>query len=118
MIDCLTGWQGVDCFDYSKSMNWLVTGGLDHLVRVWSPYVTSKAVAILHGHHMSVQGVKFYEALDQLFSYSRDCVSHTQTVQIVAYSTRFVTSQISLVTSRYEASVWYQNSVHLVILAV
>ena len=67
--------QGVECFDYKKSLNVMVTGSTDHLVRIWNPYVTSKPVAILSGHHMSIVDVKLHEGLNQIFSFSRDAVS-------------------------------------------
>lgn len=66
--------QGVDCCDYNKNLNVLVTGGSDHLVRLWNPYVTSRPIAILQGHSMSIVDVKIHEALGQLLSYSRDTV--------------------------------------------
>ena len=67
--------QGVECFDYDRNVNLLVTGSADHLVRLWSPYVTSKPVAILDGHSMSIVDVVIHQRLQQVFSYSRDTVS-------------------------------------------
>ncbi|XP_053308771.1 WD repeat-containing protein on Y chromosome-like [Spea bombifrons] len=66
--------KGVRCFDYSKSMNLLVTGGLDHKVRLWNQYVPSRPVAVLSEHTMAVLDVVIYEPLRQIFSYSKDSV--------------------------------------------
>ena len=67
--------QGVECFDYNKKLNTLVTGSLDHTIKLWNPYVTSKPVALLQGHATGVIGVKVHEGLMQVFSYSKDAVS-------------------------------------------
>ena len=31
--------QGVNCFDYNPQMNIIATGDVDHMVRLWNPYV-------------------------------------------------------------------------------
>ena len=64
----------MECFDYSKSLNVLVTGSLDHLVRVWNPYVVAKPIIILHGHHTGICDVAVNEAYGQIISYSKDVV--------------------------------------------
>ncbi|XP_066560708.1 cilia- and flagella-associated protein 337 [Amia ocellicauda] len=66
--------KGVTCFDFCKSLNLLVTGGMDHRVRLWNQYVTSRPVAVLEGHYMTVLDVAIYEPLGQIFSYSKDAV--------------------------------------------
>ncbi|XP_052783274.1 WD repeat-containing protein on Y chromosome-like isoform X3 [Mya arenaria] len=66
--------KGVECFDFSKKLNILVTGSLDHCIRLWNPYVTSKPMAILEGHGTGVIGVKIHEGLLQVFSYSKEAV--------------------------------------------
>ncbi|KAK3091715.1 hypothetical protein FSP39_022107 [Pinctada imbricata] len=66
--------KGIESFDYNKNLNILVTGSLDHLVRIWNPYVTNKAMAILEGHATGVIGVIIHEGLIQVFSYSKDAV--------------------------------------------
>lgn len=75
--------QGVECFDFSKKLNILVTGSLDHCIRLWNPYVTSKPMAVLEGHSTGVIGVKIHEGLMQVFSYSKDAVSLYSTIKIV-----------------------------------
>ncbi|KAM4663576.1 cilia- and flagella-associated protein 337-like [Discoglossus pictus] len=66
--------KGVQCFDYCKSLNLLVTGGLDHKVRLWNQYVPSRPIAVLPEHNMAVLDVLIYEPLKQIFSYSKDSV--------------------------------------------
>ncbi|XP_028675795.2 WD repeat-containing protein on Y chromosome [Erpetoichthys calabaricus] len=66
--------KGVTCFDFSKPLNLLVTGGMDHMVRLWNQYVTSGPVAILQGHCVTLLDVAIYEPLSQIFSYSKDAV--------------------------------------------
>ncbi|XP_063312164.1 WD repeat-containing protein on Y chromosome-like [Pelobates fuscus] len=66
--------KGVRCFDYSKTMNLLVTGGLDHKVRLWNQYVPSRPIAVLPEHTMAILDVAIYEPLRQIFSYSKDSV--------------------------------------------
>ncbi|XP_064423730.1 WD repeat-containing protein 49-like [Latimeria chalumnae] len=66
--------KGVTCFDFNKSLNLLVTGGVDHTVRLWNQYVTSRPTALLHGHCLTVLDVAINEPLGQIFSYSKDSV--------------------------------------------
>ncbi|XP_013420475.1 WD repeat-containing protein on Y chromosome isoform X3 [Lingula anatina] len=66
--------KGAECFDHNKTLNILVTGSADHVLRVWNPYVVSKPVAILQGHATGVIDVVIHEELVQFFSYSRDAV--------------------------------------------
>ncbi|KAM8945715.1 LOW QUALITY PROTEIN: cilia- and flagella-associated protein 337-like [Pelodytes ibericus] len=66
--------KGVRCFDYCKNLNLLVTGGLDHKVRLWNQYVPIKAIAVLPEHTMAILDVVIYEPLKQIISYSKDSV--------------------------------------------
>ncbi|XP_041364011.1 WD repeat-containing protein on Y chromosome-like isoform X2 [Gigantopelta aegis] len=66
--------KGVECFDHNKNLNILVTGSLDHYIRMWNPYVTSKPIAFLIGHSTGVIGVAIHEGFRQIFSYSKDAV--------------------------------------------
>nr|XP_022317228.1 WD repeat-containing protein on Y chromosome-like isoform X7 [Crassostrea virginica] len=66
--------KGIESFDHNKNLNILVTGSLDHMVRIWNPYVPSKPMAVLQGHATGVIGVKIHEGLVQVFSYSKDAV--------------------------------------------
>lgn len=65
----------MNCFDLNKSLNLLVTGTPDHMVRLWNPYVCHKPMALLEGHYSAVIDVAIYEILEQVFSYSADAVS-------------------------------------------
>ncbi|CAH1274614.1 EFCAB8 [Branchiostoma lanceolatum] len=66
--------KGVECFDYNKHMNIIVTGSSDHRVRLWNPYVTSKPITVLSGHHTTLIDVKLFEPMNQVFSYSKDAM--------------------------------------------
>ncbi|XP_076809582.1 cilia- and flagella-associated protein 337-like isoform X1 [Clavelina lepadiformis] len=66
--------KGVECFDYSKSLNILVTGSLDHLVRVWNPYVVARPIVILQGHSTGICDVVINEAYSQIVTYSKNVV--------------------------------------------
>lgn len=72
--------QGVLCFDYCHSLEVLVTGSIDHLVRLWNPYVTSKPMAILKAHSTAVLDVCVASRCGLVFSYSHDGVSHSYLV--------------------------------------
>lgn len=75
--------QGVECFDYSHTLNVICTGGVDHAVRLWNPYVTVKPVAIMKGHQSSIIDLAIYEALEQVFSYDKDGVRNTKRIFII-----------------------------------
>ncbi|XP_077316835.1 cilia- and flagella-associated protein 337-like isoform X3 [Lithobates pipiens] len=66
--------KGVQCFDFCKAMNLLVTGGLDHQVRLWNQYVPGHPTAVFSEHTMPILDVVVYEPLKQIFSYSKDSV--------------------------------------------
>ena len=64
----------MECFDYSCNLNVICTGGVDHAVRLWNPYVTAKPVAIMKGHQASIIDLVIHEALEQVFGYDKDGV--------------------------------------------
>ncbi|XP_026171024.1 WD repeat-containing protein on Y chromosome isoform X2 [Mastacembelus armatus] len=64
--------EGVKCFDYSASLQLMVTGGRDQVVRLWTRYVTTRPVATLLGHRTTILDVAIYHPVGQIFSYSRD----------------------------------------------
>ncbi|XP_039256207.2 cilia- and flagella-associated protein 337-like isoform X1 [Styela clava] len=66
--------KGVECFDYSKSLNVLVTGSLDHFVRIWNPYVEAKPICLLQGHSTGICDVVINRSYAQIISYSKDAV--------------------------------------------
>ncbi|CAF3733415.1 unnamed protein product [Rotaria sordida] len=67
-------YKGCECFDYSKALNILITGGADYLARIWNPYVTQKNIAILEGHHAPVIDIKINERLVQCYTFSQDAM--------------------------------------------
>ncbi|CAF4611135.1 unnamed protein product [Rotaria sp. Silwood1] len=67
-------YKGCECFDYSKALNILITGGADYLARIWNPYVTQKNITILEGHHAAVIDVKINERLAQCYTFSQDAM--------------------------------------------
>lgn len=71
--------QGAKCFDYNESLQLMVTGGCDRAVRLWTRFVTTHPVAALLGHSTAVLDVAIYQPAGQIFSYSRDAVSHKVT---------------------------------------
>lgn len=79
-VKCLVAFsnsfQGVKCFDYCKSLNLLVTGGLDHVVQLWNQYVTDWPVATFQGHSTTVLSTVIHESQGHVFSYSKDSVCH------------------------------------------
>ncbi|XP_074662765.1 cilia- and flagella-associated protein 337-like [Tubulanus polymorphus] len=64
--------KGILCFDYSKITNIIVTGGVDHLVRLWNPYVTSKAIVVFKGHAKAVTHVMINNVREQVISIAKD----------------------------------------------
>ncbi|XP_031750588.1 WD repeat-containing protein on Y chromosome isoform X2 [Xenopus tropicalis] len=66
--------KGVQCFDYCRALNLLVTGGFDHKVRLWNQYVTCRPIAVLPEHSMAILDVMIYQPLGQIFSFSKDSV--------------------------------------------
>ncbi|XP_073670873.1 cilia- and flagella-associated protein 337 [Paramisgurnus dabryanus] len=66
--------EGVMCFDFSCSLNLLVTAGVDAAVRLWNRYVTSQPTAVLRSHQTTVVDVVIHQAMSKIFSYSRDSV--------------------------------------------
>lgn len=60
--------KGVLTFDYSQSLNIIVTGGMDYMLRVWNPYVNNKAIVLLKGHTKPVTHVIINDDRNQVIS--------------------------------------------------
>ena len=60
--------KGVLSFDYSYSLNIIVTGGMDYMLRVWNPYVNNKAIVLLKGHTKPVNHVILNDTRNQVIS--------------------------------------------------
>lgn len=71
------GVQGVSCFAYSHNLEVLATGGLDHMVRLWTPFSPQQPVAYLSHHTAGIVGVVIAEQPQHLFSLAQDLVSST-----------------------------------------
>lgn len=75
-LGLFVSFQGAKCFDYNASLQLMVTGGCDRAVRLWTRFVTTRPVTTLLGHRTTVLDVAIYQPAGQIFSYSRDAVSH------------------------------------------
>ncbi|XP_060578286.1 WD repeat-containing protein on Y chromosome-like isoform X2 [Ruditapes philippinarum] len=60
--------KGVLSFDYSHSLNIIVTGGMDYMLRVWNPYVNNKCIVLLKGHTKPVNHVVINGTRHQVIS--------------------------------------------------
>ena len=68
--------QGVMCFSYSHSLDLIATGSIDHMVRLWNPYVPTKAVGVLAGHSTTVLDTLIHREKGLVYSLSQDLVSY------------------------------------------
>ncbi|XP_038067567.1 WD repeat-containing protein on Y chromosome-like isoform X2 [Patiria miniata] len=66
--------KGVECFDFNKTLNVIATGGIDHNVLLWNPFVQDRPTACLKGHMMSVVGVAINEITAHVYTYAKDGV--------------------------------------------
>ncbi|KAJ1510084.1 WD repeat-containing protein 49, partial [Coelomomyces lativittatus] len=66
--------KGIRCFDYCKRPSFLVTGGRDRVVRLWNPYVLSRAAGSLYGHNATVTEVLINQSDGHIVSLSEDKV--------------------------------------------
>ncbi|PFX29987.1 WD repeat-containing protein on Y chromosome [Stylophora pistillata] len=67
--------KGITSFDYCKEWNVIVTGGLDHYVRLWNPYVTAKATSVLKGHSSAVTHILVNSDKGEIISAAQDKLS-------------------------------------------
>jgi WD40 repeat protein len=68
-------YKGVKTFDFSKSKNVIITGGMDRILRIWNPYVTAKPTGTLRGHNAPITYLRITEEEDRIYSVSMDrCV--------------------------------------------
>ncbi|XP_074536397.1 cilia- and flagella-associated protein 337-like isoform X2 [Halichoeres trimaculatus] len=66
--------RGVLDMHHHRELNLIATAGLDHMVLLWNPSVTSDPVCALSGHTSPVTAVCFMQTKHQLLSYSKDKV--------------------------------------------
>ncbi|RMX44515.1 hypothetical protein pdam_00006041, partial [Pocillopora damicornis] len=67
--------KGITSFDYCKEWNVIVTGGHDHYVRLWNPYVTAKATSVLKGHSSAVTHILVNSDKGEIISAAQDKLS-------------------------------------------
>ncbi|XP_074650451.1 cilia- and flagella-associated protein 337-like [Tubulanus polymorphus] len=68
-------YKGVKTFDFSKSKNVIVTGGMDRILRIWNPYVSGKPTATIRGHSAPISYLRISEEENRIYSVSTDkCV--------------------------------------------
>ncbi|CAB3250854.1 unnamed protein product [Arctia plantaginis] len=73
--------KGIQCFAFDEEAHVLVTGGPDCIVRVWSPFVPTKANVIFLGHHAGITCVVLQNSGQTIYSLSRDRVIKVWDVQ-------------------------------------
>ncbi|XP_028518792.1 WD repeat-containing protein 49 [Exaiptasia diaphana] len=66
--------KGINSFDYCKEWNVIVTGGLDHHLRLWNPYVPMKPSSILKGHSASIKHILINSDRGEIISAAEDKV--------------------------------------------
>ncbi|XP_062516095.1 WD repeat-containing protein on Y chromosome-like isoform X2 [Corticium candelabrum] len=64
--------KGVNSFDYSEDWNCIVTGGIDRIIRMWSPHVVSKPTAVLKGHNVAITHIIICKKRAHIYSISKD----------------------------------------------
>nr|XP_054598438.1 WD repeat-containing protein 64 [Nothobranchius furzeri] len=64
--------KGVKTFDLCQKHSLLVTGGMDRLVRMWSPYFSGKPKCVLKGHSAPIFRLYILSEDCQIFSVSVD----------------------------------------------
>ncbi|KAI7801017.1 putative WD repeat-containing protein on Y chromosome-like [Triplophysa rosa] len=73
--------KGVMSFDFSKSENLLVTGGMDKLLRMWNPYMPERPTGTLKGHLAPIFYVCIASEDGHIFSVSRDNTAKIWNIQ-------------------------------------
>ena len=63
---------GITCFDYCEDLNFIVTAGVDHRVKIWDPYMPSQPLNILVGHNARVEFVCVDYMTNTIVSLSAD----------------------------------------------
>ncbi|XP_039985937.1 WD repeat-containing protein 49-like [Xiphias gladius] len=85
-VTCFFTKRGVWDIDHLRGLNLIATAGVDHLILLWNPNVTSEPVCALSGHISPVLAVCFMQTKQQLLSYSKDkvlCLWDVSTQQCV-----------------------------------
>lgn len=64
--------NGVSTFTYCNKPMTIITGGLDHIIRIWNPRIMSRPIGILTGHHSPIVSITARETIGQIISLSTD----------------------------------------------
>ncbi|CAH0714096.1 unnamed protein product, partial [Brenthis ino] len=73
--------KGIQCFAFDEEAHVLVSGGPDCVIRVWNPFVPSKANVTLLGHHAGIIALVLQNSGQTIYSLSRDRVIKVWDVQ-------------------------------------
>ncbi|KAL5267550.1 hypothetical protein ACHWQZ_G004550 [Mnemiopsis leidyi] len=65
-------YKGINAFDYSK--DYIVSGGLDTVIRIWHYSMINKPTAMMKGHSTAVEHVIVSERTNSIISVSKDTV--------------------------------------------
>ncbi|KAL2715937.1 WD repeat-containing protein on Y chromosome [Vespula squamosa] len=64
--------KGISCFNFCEESQILVTGGPDCIIRVWNPFVPTKASNIFQGHQATICAIILQNAGQRIYSLSKD----------------------------------------------
>ncbi|XP_035738138.1 WD repeat-containing protein on Y chromosome-like [Vespa mandarinia] len=64
--------RGISCFNFCEESQILVTGGPDCIIRVWNPFVPTKASNIFQGHQATICAIILQNAGQRIYSLSKD----------------------------------------------
>nr|XP_050846141.1 WD repeat-containing protein on Y chromosome isoform X1 [Vespula vulgaris] len=64
--------RGITCFNFCEESQILVTGGPDCIIRVWNPFVPTKASNIFQGHKATICAIILQKAGQRIYSLSKD----------------------------------------------
>ncbi|KAJ8721737.1 hypothetical protein PYW07_002512 [Mythimna separata] len=73
--------KGIQCFTFDEEAHVLATGGPDCTVRVWSPFVPTKANLTFIGHHAGIICIVLQNKGQTVYSLSRDRIIRVWDVQ-------------------------------------
>jgi WD40 repeat protein len=67
-----------------------VTGGVDRLIRIWSPHVNSKPTSVMKGHNVAITHLTLCEKDAHIYSLSKDKVGLLSSLDQVMMETEFL----------------------------
>lgn len=63
---------GVETFCLNEESPLVITGSLDCALRLWNPFITTKPVSVLYGHHASIIKIFLQEQGRRIFSLDKE----------------------------------------------